>query len=61
MNAVVNLDHYPLEGRVRRLAIMLNCEDDHNVCIILRKMLLNLVLPVVVAIYQQATMDVLFG
>ncbi len=61
MNVVANFGNYPLEGQVRRLAIMLNCEDDRNVCLILRKMLRNLALPVVAAIYEQATMDVLFG
>ncbi len=61
MNAVVNLDQYPLEGQVRYLSIMLNCGDDPNVYMVLRKILSSLALPVVAAIYDQAIMDMLFS
>ncbi len=61
MSAILALLHHSLDDRVKHLAIMLNCSDDTNVCLVIRRALQKVDLPIIAGLYERAAMDVMTG
>ncbi len=60
-SAVLSLDQFNERTQLKWMMIMLSCEDDDNVGLVLKKALQHIPLPKLAFLFEMAVLDVIHG